>query len=47
MGMEETREEGKVIPDHWGYVYSLRGGDVSTLSAENMSVTASYFKGKE
>ena len=47
MGMEETREEGEVVPDDWGYVCSLRGSDVSTLSGENMSVTASYFKGKE
>ena len=45
--MEETREEGEVVPDDWGYVGSLRGSDVSTLSGENMSVTASYFKGKE
>lgn len=46
--MEETREEGKVIPDHWGYVY-IAPEEVmwGTLSAENMSVTASYFKGKE
>ena len=45
--MEETREGGKVIPDEWGYVYSLQGSDVNTLTDENMSVTASYFMGRE